>query len=157
MTALTSLLIPLSIGIAILRCRLWDIDILIRRTPVYSLLTAALVYFGSVVILQAAFRMLTAGTSQLAVAGSTLAIAALFAPLRGRVQDIVDRRFYRRQYDAARTLAEFAATARDETDLERLAGQVVGVVAEAMQRAHVSLWLRPTADGHGPRDASGKR
>ncbi len=136
--------IPTAIAIAVLRERLFDIDQVINRTLVYGVLTAALalVYFSSVVILQAALRMLTGETSQLAVAGSTLAIAALFAPLRRRVQDLVDRRFYRRKYDAARTLVEFAATARDETGLERLATRLINVVEETMQPEHVSLWLR---------------
>ena len=140
--------LPLTIAFSILRYRLWDIDLIIRRTLVYSVLTAALagVYFGGVVLLQALVRSVTGQTSQLGVVTSTLAIAALFNPLRRRVQDFIDRRFYRRRYDAARALAEFSATARDETDLDRLAARLVGVVEETMQPAHASLWLKPTAD-----------
>ena len=140
------LLIPLSIGLAILRSRLWDIDLIIRRTLIYSILTGtlALIYFGSVVVLQAGFRALTQQENppEFATVLSTLAIAALFAPLRRRVQDVMDRRFYRKKYDAEKVLAAFGATARDETDLDRLTARLVEVVQETMQPAHVSLWLR---------------
>lgn len=138
------LLIPLSIGIAVLRSRLFDIDVLINRTLVYGALTVSLafVYVGSVVLLQSALRSLTGGESQLAVVASTLTIAALFGPLRRRVQAFVDRRFYRRKYDAAKTLAAFSARLREETDLDRLKGELVGVVQDTLQPAHVSLWLR---------------
>jgi hypothetical protein len=139
------LLLPLSIGIAILRHHLYDIDVVIRRTLVYSALTAmlALAYFSSVLALQSLFAGLTGeARSELVSVISTLGIAVLFAPLRHRVQATIDRRFYRRKYDAARTLAAFAAAARDETDLERLSQRLVGVVDETMQPAHVSLWLR---------------
>jgi hypothetical protein len=143
--------LPVSIAFSVLRYHLWDIDFIIRRTLVYSALTAVLagVYFAGVVLLQTLLRGLTGQTSQLAVVGSTLAIAALFAPLRGRIQQFIDRRFYRRKYDATRTLAAFAAAARDETDLDALAGRLVSVVDETVQPAHISLWLRgrqePTA------------
>jgi len=138
--------IPLSIGVAILHSRLWDIDVLINRTLVYGTLTAilALVYFGLVVGLQFLFRELTSqvASSPLIIVGSTLAIAALFQPLRRRIQSAIDRRFYRRKYDAAKTLAHFSAILRDEVDLNQLSEQLVEVVEETMQPVHVSLWLR---------------
>jgi hypothetical protein len=137
--------LPTAIGIAVLRYRLYDIDLLINRTLVYGSLTALLVtvYVGSVVILQAGFRSLTGQGSQLTIVASTLAIAALFNPLRRRIQGFVDRRFYRGKYDAAKTLEAFSAKLRDETDLDALNTELVGVVRETMQPAHVSLWLRP--------------
>jgi len=100
------------------------------------------VYVGSVVLLQSALRGLTGGESQLAVVASTLTIAALFVPLRRRIQDLIDRRFYRRKYDTAKTLATFSARLREETDLDRLNGELVGVVKDTLQPTHVSLWLR---------------
>ncbi|HKV01828.1 MAG TPA: hypothetical protein VJQ26_06875, partial [Ktedonobacteraceae bacterium] len=136
-------LIPLSFGLAILRYRLWDIDIIINRTLVYGTLTVllALVYFGSVIGLQSLLHGFTGG-NQLAIVGSTLLIVALSQPLRHRVQDIIDRRFYRRKYDTARTLTAFSAKLRNEVDLDHLSEQLVEVVQETMQPAHVSLWLR---------------
>jgi hypothetical protein len=137
--------VPVAIGFAVLKYRLYDIDILINRALVYGLLTATLagVYLGGVILLQYLFRTLTGQESQLAIVASTLAIAALFVPLRRRVQRFVDRRFYRRKYDAAKTLASFNARLRNETDLDSLVDDVVGVVRQAMQPAHASLWMHP--------------
>jgi hypothetical protein len=142
---------PVAVGIAILKHRLYDIDLLINRTLVYGALTATLVavYVGSIVVLQGLLRTLTGQESQLAIVASTLAVAALFNPLRQRLQGFIDRRFYRRKYDARKTLETFSATLRDETDLDALRGEVVGVVAETMQPAHVSLWLRPDSAAKG--------
>jgi hypothetical protein len=137
--------LPVSIGIAILKYRLYDIDRIINRTLVYAALTAVLVlvYVGSVFSLQYLFRALTGETSQLVIVASTLAIAALFSPLRRRIQDVVDRRFYRKKYDARRTLVAFGARLRDETDLRQLDAGLLEVVGETLQPAHASLWLRP--------------
>jgi hypothetical protein len=139
--------LPSAIGIAVLRYRLYDIDLIINRTLVYGALTIslALTYVGGVALLQTLFRGLTGETSQLAVVASTLAIAALFNPLRGRVQILIDRSFYRKKYDAAKTLAAFSKRLRDETDLGSLSNDLVGVVRETMQPEHVSLWLRMRA------------
>jgi len=144
---LTLAIVPLSLTIAVLRHRLYDIDILINRTLVYGSLTAmlAVVYFGGVAATQGILRTITGHEEQpqLAVVVSTLVIAALFNPLRHRIQSFIDRRFYRRKYDARKTLEAFSAKLRDETDLEALNNELVGVVRETMQPAHVSLWLRP--------------
>jgi MFS family permease len=139
--------IPVAAGIAILRYRLYEIDFLINRTLVYGSLTVMLVavYATSIVVLQGLLRALTGQESQLAIVASTLAVAALFNPLRRRVQSFIDRRFYRKKYDARKTLEDFSARLRDETDLDALNAELVGVVRETMQPAHVSLWLRPDA------------
>jgi len=137
--------VPIAIGIAILRYRLYDIDLLINRTLVYGSLTATLValYFGGILLLQRVFVLLTGEKSTLAVVASTLVIAALFTPLRRRIQSFIDRSFYRRKYDATKTLEGFSMKLRNETDLAALSDDLVGVVRETMQPAHVSLWLRP--------------
>ena len=148
-SAVASAALIAAIAVSVLRYRLYDIDVLINRTLVYGSLTAtlALIYFGGVATTQAIFRNLTGQEQQpqLAIVVSTLVIAALFNPLRRRVQSFIDRRFYRRKYDARKTLEAFSARLRDETDLHALNNHVVEVVRETMQPAHVSLWLRPEA------------
>lgn len=148
------LLIPLSVGIAILRYRLYDIDVIINRTLVYGTLTVtlALVYFGCVILSQSIVHVLTGfpADSPLATVASTLAVVALFQPLRGRIQVIIDRRFYRRKYDAAKALEAFSATLRDELDISQLSEQLVVVVQETMQPSHISLWVQPS-DRHKQR------
>jgi len=143
--AIALLGLPIFTGIAIVKHRLYDIDVVINRTLVYASLTVLLAasYFAGVVGLQYILRTVTAQGSTLAVVASTLLIAALFSPLRRRVQALVDRRFYRSKYDAAKTLEAFNARLRDETELDTLSDDVVGVVRETMQPAHVGLWLRP--------------
>jgi hypothetical protein len=147
--SLVFLCLPLTLGFAILRSHLWDIDIIINRTLVYASLTGllALVYFGLIIGLQSLVRLLTGIISEqpLVIVASTLAIAALFQPLRRGIQRIIDRRFYRSKYDAAKTVAAFSATLRQEVDLDQLREQLLAVVQETMQPAHVSLWLRPPA------------
>jgi hypothetical protein len=136
----------MAIGIAVLRYRLYNIDLIINRTLVYGSLTALLValYFGGIVVLQSIFVLLTGEKSTLAVVVSTLLIAALFTPLRSRLQSVIDRGFYRSKYDARKTLEAFSAKLRNETNLDALSDDLVGVVRETMQPAHVSLWLRPS-------------
>ena len=155
-------LIPLSIGMAILRTKLWDIDVVINRTLVYGTLTAilALVYFGLIFALQYLLRGIINQNNDVALVISTLAIAALFQPMRHRIQRIIDRRFYRRKYDAAKTVVAFSAALRNELDLQQVREQLLTVVEETMQPAHVSLWLRepdsklPRPDGIPPRQPS---
>jgi hypothetical protein len=137
--------LPLSVALSILRYRLWDIDLLIRRTLVYGLLSAslALFYFGLVVVLEGVLRSLVGSSGQVATVISTLVIAALFSPLRRRIQEFIDRRFYRRKYDTEQALAVFANAARSETDLEQLSAKLTGTVQETLQPEQVSLWLTP--------------
>jgi hypothetical protein len=142
---LSVIALPAAIGIAIFKYRLYDIDVLVNRTIVYGSLTATLVvlYFGGIVLLQRIFVLLTGQQSTIAVVASTLLIAALFTPLKRRIQSFIDRRFYRRKYNARKTLETFSAALRDETNLDALSDDLVRVVRETMQPAHVSLWLRP--------------
>jgi hypothetical protein len=149
--AVGMLAIPIAVAVAILRYRLYDIDRIINRTIVYGALTVmlALVYLGAVAGLQYLFRALTgqAEQRQLVIVATTLLIAALFNPLRRRLQNTIDRRFYRKKYDAAKTLEAFSAKLRNETDLDQLNRELVSVVRETMQPEHVSLWLRDPEDG----------
>jgi hypothetical protein len=151
------LVIGVSLAIAVLRYRLFDIDLIIRKTLVYGALTLllALIYFGSVVLLQILFSAVTGQRSAIAIVISTLAIAALFIPLRSRTQTFIDRRFYRRKYDAALTLRRFGETARDEVDLDRLAVELMRVVEGTMQPESAGLWLRQTGDKPAGQEIAG--
>lgn len=141
---LFAFVLSFSLGVAILRYRLWDIDVLIRRTLVYATLvtTLSLVYFGSVILLQSLFRSLTGQDSDLAIVLSTLVIAALFAPLLQRVRTFIDQRFYRRKYDAAQTVAAFAAKLRYEVELDTLTAELLRAIDDTVAPSHLSLWLR---------------
>ncbi len=150
--SIISLLIPISLGLAMFRYRLWDIDIIINRTLVYGTLTLILtgVYVGLIVGLQVLLAGVVRQNNSVAIVVSTLVIAALFQPLRRRIQRVIDRRFYRSKYDSTKIVAAFSATLRQEVDLDTLRERLVGVVQETMQPTHVSLWLRPTPqDGKG--------
>jgi hypothetical protein len=147
-TNLLVCLIPVSIGIAVLRSRLWDIDLVIRRTLIYAVLTVllGLLYYGGVVVVQSILTADRGQPSAVAIVVTTLAIAALFTPLRKRIQNFIDWRFYRRKYDAEKALEAFATTARSETNLEQLSTSLTNTVQEALQPDQVSLWLKPTRD-----------
>jgi hypothetical protein len=143
--------ISIAIGIAVLRYRLWDIDIIIRRTLIYTVLTGILaaVYFGGIILTQQVFRAATGESSDLAIVVSTLLIAALFTPVRRRVQDGIDRRLYRRKYDVEQTLADFQKNLREDVDMETLKANLVGVVNDTMQPSSVRLWVAPTDSPRG--------
>ena len=144
---------PLALTVAILRARLWDIDVIVRRTITYALVTALLVvvYFGSVIGLQRIFVGIAGEQPEFVTVLSTLAIAALFVPLRNRIQNVIDKRFYRKKYDAQQVLQKFAVTVRDETDLENLTAELVNVVNETMQPKSVSVWLKQDATASNAR------
>ncbi len=146
--ALATLIFPISFVIAILRYRLWDIDVIINRTLVYGALTGTLIliYLFGVALLQSIFRSLTGQGDQLAIVATTLAIAALFNPLRGRIQGVIDRRFYRRRYDAARALTAFSDTVQDEVELEDVSQALLRLVVETVQPSQSSLWLRDVSE-----------
>jgi hypothetical protein len=145
------LMIPIAVAMAILRYGLYDIDVIIRKTVQYGVVTAvlALVYFGTIILLQSLVGQATGEQSPIIIVLSTLLIAALFNPLRRRVQDAVDRRFYRKKYNAQQILAEFAQTARDETDMEALQTELLRVVQETMQPESLAVWIKPVGDRKG--------
>jgi hypothetical protein len=155
LTLLAYFAVPLSLGVSILRYRLWDIDLIVRRTLVYSALTATLatVYFAIVVFLQQMFLRLTGERSPAAIVISTLAIATLSSPLRRRIQIEIDRQFFRSKYDAGKALANFSAVAREEVELELLTARLISVIEDAVQPEHIAIWLRdpgksPFIDGN---------
>ena len=145
MLTLVTATVPLALTLAILRYRLWDIDVILRKTLVYAVLSAllALVYFSTVILLQSIFEALSGQQSPLAIALSTLLIAALFAPLRRRVQAAIDRRFFRQKYNAQQVLAQFAHSARDEVEMEVLQAELLRVVQETLQPEQIAIWLKP--------------
>jgi hypothetical protein len=146
------LFIPISIVIAIFRYRLWDIDLIIRRTLVYGLVTAllGLVYFGAVVVFREFFRLLTGQESPAAIVISTLVIAALFTPLRTAIQALIDRRFYRRKYNAEQALARFQHSIRDRVNLDEVEHELAGAVQMTVQPEWLAMWMRRMPDASNP-------